>query len=194
MHAATWRCPAGYPADPSGLASGAAGAVTSRHSSHRRRPDRCSRLAAHARPGHGRRRPGLVPELQPVCCCAASGPSSLPSLTGPRDRAAHSVTARGVDCAGVLPPASLPFRRPPGARLGLGVGPPTSVATAGASRLARSERRSPLVSHPARQVSSSRRLGFEHPERTFSKATPTRKRPVSHSFFALLVHTRVYSS
>ena len=55
---------------------GAAGG-TSTPESHRRRP----RLAAHARPGPGRR-PG-----QPRC--AASGPSSLPSITGPRGRAAH---------------------------------------------------------------------------------------------------------
>ena len=98
-----------------------------------------------------------MPELQTVCCCAASdppslpspqcrgtrcqlcrhaasGPSSLPSHTGPWGRAAHSVTARGVDCAGVLLPARLPFCH----SLGSGVGWPTSVATAGASRLARS--------------------------------------------------------
>ena len=60
--------------------------------------------------------------------CAASNPSSLPSLTGPRGRAAHSVTARGVDCTGVLPPARLPFRQSPGRW----VGPPTSVKPAGA--------------------------------------------------------------
>ena len=83
--------------------------------------------------------------------CAASGPSSHPSLIGPRGRqptmslhevstvqvccllpiflsvshraagsAAYSVTARGVDCAGVLPPARSPFQRSPGG----GVGPP----------------------------------------------------------------------
>ena len=50
---------------------------------------------------------GLVSPLQ---TCAASGPSPCPSLTGPRGRAAPSVTAQGVDCAGVLLPARLPFR------------------------------------------------------------------------------------
>ena len=109
-------------------------------------------------------------------------PARLPFCHSPGlGRAAHSITARGVDCAGVLPPARLSSRQSPGR----GVRSPTSVATAGASRLARS----PLVPHPARQVSSSRRLGHEHPERTFSKATPTRTRPGLHSFArALLVH------
>ena len=85
--------------------------------------------------------------------CAASGPSSHPSLIGPRGRqptmslhevstvqvccllpiflsvshraagsAAYSVTARGGDCVGVLPPARLPFYRSPRR----GVGLPTS--------------------------------------------------------------------
>ena len=48
--------------------------------------------------------------LQIVRCCAASGRSSPQSLTGPRGRAAHSVTARGVICAGMLPQARLPLR------------------------------------------------------------------------------------
>ena len=59
------------------------------------------------------------------------------------------------------------------------------VPGVGLSRLARC----PLAPHPARarQVSSSRRLGYEHPERTFSKATPTRTRPGSHSFARALL-------
>ena len=56
-----------------------------------------------------------------LCRCAASGASSVLSLTGPRGRAAHSITARAVDCAGVLPLARLPFCH----SLGRGVGPPT---------------------------------------------------------------------
>ena len=98
-----------------------------------------------------------------LCRRAASGPSSHPSLTGPRGRAAHSVMARGIDChgAGVLPPARLQFCRSPGRR----VRPPTSIATAGAERLACFL----LVSLPARQVSTSRRLGYQHSERTVSK-------------------------
>jgi len=111
-----------------------------------------------------------------VDCAGVLPPARLPSCHSPgRVRAAHSVTARGVDCAGVLPPARLPFCHSPGR----GVGWRTSVATAGAPRLARS----PLVPHPARQVSSSRRLGYEHPERTFSKLCHRRfLKPVAGPF------------
>ena len=56
-----------------------------------------SLLAAHTLPCPGRR-PG-----QPRC--AVSCPSSHQSLTGLLGRAVHSVTARGVYCAGVLSPA-----------------------------------------------------------------------------------------
>ena len=52
-----------------------------------------------------------------LCRCGQSPPLSE-SHTGPRRRAAHSVTTRGVDCPGVLPPASLPFRHSPGRRVG----------------------------------------------------------------------------
>ena len=180
-----------------------------------------------------------MPELQTVCCCAASDrlpsrrhsvtaqgvdcagvlpPARVPFCHSPgRVRAAHSVTARGVDCAGVLPPARLPFCHSPGrvwaahsvtaqgvdcagvlppARVpfchspGRGVGRPTSVATAGTLRLARS----PLVPHPARRVSSSRRLGYEYPERTFSKATPTRTRLGLHPFACALLQYTFSSS
>ena len=111
---------------------GAAGVVTTHL-----HPTRVGRIAARgSRPARSRPPPrcsALVPELQTVCCRAASDPSSLPSLTGlwGRRRAVHSitVTGRGVDCAGVLPPVRLPFRHSPGR----GVGSPTSVATAGAS-------------------------------------------------------------
>ena len=113
-----------------------------------------------------------------------------PGLTGPRGRATHTVTARGVDCAGVLPPASLPnpslawprgraahtvkaqcrlcrcAASGPSSVLSLtGQRGRASVTTAGAQRLACFL----LVSLPARQVSMSRLLGYQHPERTVSK-------------------------
>ena len=53
-----------------------------------------------------------------LCCLDRS---SLLSLTWPRGRTAHSFTARGVDCAGVLPRTRFLFRHSPGR----GVGPPT---------------------------------------------------------------------
>ena len=49
-----------------------------------------------------------------LCRCVASCPSSLLSLAWLRGRAAHSVTARGVYCARVLPQAHLPFSHLPG--------------------------------------------------------------------------------
>ena len=99
----------------------------------------------------------------------------------------------------MLPPARLPFRH----SLGRGVGPPTmsrhlgqstSVVTVGAQRLARF----PLVPLPVRQVSTSSRLGCEHPE---GPEHPVRQpRPAADpggTLFALLVHyfsTQIYSS
>ena len=79
----------------------------------------------------------------------------------------------------------------PSVTLQAGIGPRTRVATASALRLARF----PLVSLPALQVSSSRRLGYERPERTCGKATPTRSRPRWHSFCiarALLQYTGLF--
>ena len=55
-----------------------------------------------------------------LCRCAASDQISHPSLTGPRGRAAHRVTVRGVDFSGVLPRTRFPFRH----SLSRGVGPP----------------------------------------------------------------------
>ena len=102
---------------------GAAGALTSTPSSHRRRPDLGSRLTpgsvtagraprcggriinrlllrcfrpvfpsvTHRAAGSGR--PQCHGTRSGLYRCAASGPSSLPSLTGPRGRTAHNVTA-----------------------------------------------------------------------------------------------------
>ena len=76
-----------------------------------------------------------------------------------------------------------------------GEGRPQCQGTnAGALRLARS----PLVSLAARRVSTSRRLGYEHPERRFGKATPTRNSPGWLSFWqcsrAAVVHRLVQAS
>ena len=52
---------------------------------------------------------GLVPPSPTVCCCAASGPSSFPSLSRPRGRAAqcHGTSCRLCRCA-AFGPSSLP--------------------------------------------------------------------------------------
>ena len=112
----------------------------------------------------------LPPHLHPVGVGRIAARGSRPARSRPAPKCGGLVPElQTVSNGAVLPQALLPFRHSPGR----GFGPPTSVATAGASRLAHS----PLVPHRARQVSSSRRLGYEHPERTFSKATPTRTRP-----------------
>ena len=69
-------------------------------------------------PGRGVGRPQCRSTRCRQWRCATSGPSFLLSLTGPRGRAAHSVTARGSDCAGVLPLARLPMRLSPGSGVG----------------------------------------------------------------------------
>ena len=74
------------------------------------------RSIAHRAAGSGR------PQCHGTRCrlrrCAASGrlPIRLSSAAG--GLAARSVTARGVDCAGVLPPDRLPFYRSPGRGVG----------------------------------------------------------------------------
>ena len=54
--------------------------------------------------------PGRPPTASLHKVSTVQSPPLSESLTGPRGRVAHSVTTRGVDCAGVLPSASLPFR------------------------------------------------------------------------------------
>ena len=122
---ANWVCldargPGGLAADSSDLPTGAAGALISNPSSHRLGHPRTWRASAPithaARSGCTVTYPHVNPTgtgwIAARCSrlvrsrrrlghprCAASGPSSHPSLTGPRGRAAHSVKARGVDCA-----------------------------------------------------------------------------------------------
>ena len=96
-----------------------------------------------------------------LCRCAASGPSSLPSLTGPRGSGrSHSLAvsrheASTVDCAGVLLPARLRFHHSPGCE----VGPPivsrhkVSTVQARHSRFVPSSVPRPSLSR--RQVSTS---------------------------------------
>ena len=105
-----------------------------------------SRPAAHARLATRTRIPGMLP------------PARHPIRHSPgRGVGPPSVTARCVDCADVLPAARLPFCRSPGRG--------ARFTTAGAQRLACF----PIVSLPARQLSTSRRLRYQHPERTVSK-------------------------
>ena len=132
-----------------------------------------------------------------LCRCAASGPSSLPSLNGPdlgrpqchRTRcrlcrcaasgpssllAAHSVTARVVDCAGVLPPAP-----GPSSLLSL-TGPRGWPGVAYKCRDCWSLASGPLFPcpppRPGRRHRHADSDGYE-PGRMFSKETPTRTRP-----------------
>ena len=160
MHAAAqaWRC--GRPADSSDSAAVAAGAATPSLSPHRRRPDSSARLKPGPVPTGDSDSPGVAGQCHCYLPFAASGPSSgQPQCHGTRCRLC-SRTASG---------SPLPFIT----HRAEGVGRLQCGTTAGAWRLARL----PLVSLPARQVSTSRRHAYEHPERTFSKAAPTRIRP-----------------
>ena len=175
-HPRTWRASANIT-----HASRSGCTVISTPSSHLRRPDRCrgsrpvrsrpatrtskrrerlARLPPHLHPtGAGRitaRGSRPVGDSDSYPRYAASGPSSHPSLTGPRVRAAqcHGTRCRLCRCAACGP---LPFCRSPGRG--------ARFTTAGGQCLACF----PIVSLPARQVSTSRRLRYQHPERTVSK-------------------------
>ena len=162
MHAAAqaWRC--GRPADSSDLAAVAAGAATPTPSPHRIPATGSS--PARSRP---------LTRTAKVWRASATVTYCLlpPPIFGP-----PSVTARGVECAGAPLLARLSSFITHRAE---GVGRLQRCdTTAGAWRLARL----PLVYLPALQVSTSRRHGYEHPERTFSKAAPTLIRAGWRSF------------
>ena len=104
MHAATRRL--GYPANSSDLAA-VAGAPTSTFSLLRRRPVRRLQLTPGPDPAGDSGSSYEAGQRYYCILCASSSPSPPPSLTGLQGRAARSVTARGVNCVGALPPARL---------------------------------------------------------------------------------------
>ena len=122
------------------------------------------RLPIRHSPGRGVGRPQCHGTRCRLCRCAASGPSFYPSLTAPRGRpltvSRHKVSTVQVCC---LRPVLRSI-----AHRAAGSGCPQVFTTADAQRLACFAGFS-LVSLPARQMSTSRRLGYQHPKRTVSK-------------------------